>query len=320
MSFASEVAAYKSSPGKEAAQAAAVTATPTETVAPPPAAPPVTAPEMPKHGDVYDPAKFDFNAGLPPGAAPVDPGATAGKETAGAKAVATPPSPPTANEAVVPAPKIRIGDQEFQTIDEATRYAEKLLAEKAQNDAYVEGVKDATKKPEEPPPEDPYKKLAESFSKKVFENPEEAAAELIRQTQAMTEASIEAKYKASLAQQRQAEEQARVVQQTREQFYKDNPDLSAPEMREYIQETLLPHMTKKGTLKPTADLKETAIAIRKQLEIMRVATLPAKELPSGPVTMTGATGEATSAAAAAPAEEKMDFVTQLLNMKKRKAK
>ena len=321
MSFATEMAAYKSSAGKEALASTAApepTASAASEAGPKATIGEVPSQPVPKHGDVYVEPGLNFNDGLPTGAAPIDAAAAA---KAGATApVEAPASAPSADAPVVPAKAtIKIGDQEFATVEDATRYAEKLLAEKAQNDAYVEGVKDATKKPEAPPPEDPMKVLAKKFSERVFENPEEAALELINQVRAATEASIIKQYNEAAQQQHQAQTQAEAVRATRETFYKDNPDLSAPEMRDYIQETLLPHMTKKGLLKPTADLKETATAIRKQLEIMRVSTLPAKEQHSGPVTMPGASAEAASKAAPAGNEEKVDFVSQLNKLRKRKA-
>ena len=110
MTFADEVKASRSPEPVEL---------PTQAVAAPEAAPEVAPPQ---HGEV-------FNEGLPqaPKEAPAEP-----------KKEAPPEAPKQASP-------IKIGKQEFQTLEQAIEYAKELERAAAEDKAYIEGMKDAQK-------------------------------------------------------------------------------------------------------------------------------------------------------------------------------
>lgn len=319
MSFATEMAAYKSASNKEA-----LATTPAEPQAskaadaPASAEAPVTATSpMPKHGEAYDPAKFDFDQGLPVGAKPVDPAAVAAAPKANAeeKKAETPPAQAVEPEAPPKKAPIKIGTQEFQTIEDAVEYARQLEAAAQADKAYIEGMKDAKAADPKPEPVDPRKELAKKFSERVFENPEEAALELIEQVKQMTVNEVTQQYNRSL----EIQAQQTAKRQAWDSFYQSNTDLSAPETRDVLENYLLPKLTKDGQIKPTDPQEKFAELARKHLKIVKAAALPAKELPSEPVTMPGATGEAALPATSAPKEEIVDMVTAMNNLRKRKS-
>ncbi len=192
-------------------------------------------------------------------------------------------------------------------------YAKQLEAEKAQNQAYIEGVKDASKKP--PEAEVPKKTAYDIFAEKVFEDPVKASQEFAENLKN----EIRAEYNSSLQAQQQAKQQADAKTQAWDSFYKANTDLSSPEYRDILENYLLPKLTKDGQIKPTDTDTKFAELARKHLKVMKEAAQPSTVLPGGPVTMTGATGETTPAATPAKTEEIVDMVTAMNRLRKRKA-
>lgn len=318
MSFATEVAAFKSSGNKGGTGTAAEVpvAAPEAAVAAPAVAAvaeaaPVAAPHQPKHGETYDESKFSFNDGLPAGIAPVDPKAAEAAKAAEAKpAAAAAPAAP-AVEAAAKAP-IKIGGQEFQTIDEAVDYARKLEAASLADKAYIEGLKDG--KPEADKPK--VKTAAEIFAEKVFEDPLKAAQDF----QEATKAEIRAEYNQSLQTQAQIKAVGEARKEAWDTFYRENTDLSEPATRDILENYLLKKLTDDGKLKPTDKPEKLAELARAHLKIVKEAAKPVTELPAGPVTTAGASGEATSAATTAETAEPVDFVSQMNNFRASKKK
>lgn len=309
MSFAEELSAYKSTASKEVIAEAATEAVkavevrlepgsaPIETPAPVEA----VSPEPPKHGEAYD-GRLDanFDSGLP-----TDAKAKAQPETAKAPEVKV--------EAAKPAP-IKIGNEEFQTIEEAVEFAKKLERAAAEDKAYAEGVEAERKKAEVAKAQEPIESIEEKVEKKLFENPKEALKEY---KEAILQ-QIRDEYNKSLRDTQAVQQAEQAKAQAWDTFYKENTDLSAPEVREIAEKFLLPKWTQEKKLLPTTSQKEFAEMVRKHLKITKESTAPKKELQREPVVMASASGEATQVATAKKDEESsMDFVTAMQRIRAR---
>ena len=305
MSFAEEIAQSRSSaktaptapPVASAAESASLSA---EKASAAPAAPQAqeTGFAMPEHGSVYTDA-LEAVPELPrPVSTPID-------------APAVSPEPPAVDPAK--AAPIKIGSREFTDIQAAIEYARELETSKVADQAFIEGVKTATKKNETPEVvETPAQKLARD----IFVDPVKAAEEF----QASLEAKLRKEYDLAQAAQFQATQVAKQRADAWDNFYKENPDLSAPETRRLVEGFLLQdNMPVIGQLTPKAGLDELAKIARKTLRIQKEASVPSKTLHTGPVVTTGATGAATNEPAAVTKPEIVDFVAQV-NSLRRKSK
>jgi hypothetical protein len=305
MTFAEELTqVYKTPTPKAPPPAAAAVAPAAETTPAAVASPQASAP-------VVKPA-LEMSFDLPAGDAPIDPAA---KKVEPVK-VETPPVEVKSVATPLEAKKspIKIGNKEFETIESALDYAKEIERAAAEDKAYIEGVKDAAKKPAEVPAE-PVESPYEKFSKAVFEDPVKAAREF---SEAIKQ-DIRDEYNNSIKAQA---EQARVQQQRSQAwdgFFKTNTDLSEPDTREMIQTYLVnKHWAEIKDMEPQKGFEKLANIARKALKISQEAALPTRELASGPVVTTGANGEAAATPTPAKVEENLDFVTQVNNLRRRK--
>lgn len=315
-SFAEEVAASKNHGNKSSTPPPPAPVETPAAPATPPAAAQMSLPApdanfgpLPKHGDVY------VETALPPGNAPVDPVAAAPIVPPIEPPPTTPPAtPPVSAVAADPALEvkkaIKIGTREFTDVQAAIDYARELEQSKIADQAFVEGVKAATKVE----PTEKQKTTDEKFAEDVFVDPVKAVKEL-RETIAN---ELRAEYNKATA----AQAQAQVVAQTRnnawEIFFKENSDLSTPETRQLIQEYIYPRSADKLAHFNLKDgMAELANIARKTLQMQKSAAVPAQTLPSAPVVTTGATSATTPVVTAPPAPENVDFVTAVNNMRRR---
>lgn len=283
--FADEIKNYKNSSGKETtAISAAEPEAATEAAAELP-----TGFEMPKHGDMVTEAERP------------------------AEAVAARTSPEASKES--DKPKIKIGKREFESVEEAVAYAAELEQGRAEDQAYIEGVKAAqANQPAEKASDKPKTPTAyEKFSKQVFEDPEAAAKEFAE--------SIKQELRSEYVQTDAAKEQAKAAQAAQtaawDVFFQSNPDLSEPETQDYIRNYLLPKAINEKSLKPTSTPAELAELARKHLKIQRQASLPTKELQAKTAATPASAGEATSVATNTDRAEKVDFITELKKLRKK---
>jgi len=290
MSFVSEVTTYKATQGKEAAATAAA--------------------QSEAKGDAEP-----FNLGLPVGASPVEtPTTTAAAETTDA---VTEPAAQAATEKAPATEKkapIKIGSQEFESIEDAVEYARQLEQARKEDQAYIEGMKDAQTKPQTAEETEAVKSAYEEFAEQVFEDPVKAAREFGEKIKA----ELREEYNKSLKLQAEAKAVAEAKAAAWDSFYKTNTDLSSPETRDLLENYLLPKWTKEKALMPTDSTEKLAELARKHLRITKEASLPTKALSTESVVLPGATGEPIQAKSTEKSDAAVDFVTAL-NRLRRKA-
>jgi hypothetical protein len=250
---------------------------------------------------------------LPSGEAPINPEAKTAVEPAAPKVEPTAEVKQAAAEAVKAQP-IKIGNRTFDKVEDAVEYAKELERARSEDQAYIEGVKDASKQAAKPP-EEAKKSPAEQFAEDVFVDPVKAA-------KAYSEA-IKEELRQEYLQGRQQE----AVQITRQQqeaqawdkFYQANTDLSEPDTRDLIQGYLVKkHWDEIKDLAPDEGFNKLAEYSRKALRISKQAALPTTVMPAGPVTPTGNGDAVPVAPTPAVQQEKVDFVSQVNNLRRRK--
>lgn len=232
-----------------------------------------------------------MNTGLPTGSDPVDPAAKV--------------------EPVMNAPqaKIKIGNQEFQSMDEAVEYAQTLELARAQDAAYIEGMKAAT--PPVTAAEAKQKELEELVEEKFFEDPKTA----LKMFKEGITKQIFDDYQKIITQQEQAKTQQQNLTTLWNNFYQSNADLS--ESKDVVEFLRQKHWNEIKDLPQDKALGMLAETARKQLKITKEATLPRKELPDGPAITAGASGDATITTSAPEVEKSLDFIAQLNKIRKR---
>jgi len=225
---------------------------------------------------------------------------------------------------------IKIGDRSFDKVEEALEYAKELERAATADKAYIEGVKDATKKPveEAAPQETPYEK----FAKRIFEDPVAAAKEYaddIKQDivnlynnsiKQQNEAEAQASYNNSIKQQNEAEAQARQRNEAYDTFYKTNPDLSTPAVRKIVDRLMTEKWNELGPLSPDVAWPKLALYARNEVKAITEGAVPTKEMPSGPVVTTGSSGMEAPVTTEEKPQENLDFVRQLNQFRKGKRK
>lgn len=225
-------------------------------------------------------------------------------------APAAPPAAPAqpAATAAAPAPetKIVINGQTFDTVDAAIAYANDLAAVTAQQDALIQGMQSVKTAQSAAPEAKTEKSLDEIVEEKLFEDPKTALKMLregitreVMQTQQATA-------------QRQAE-----IQKMWSDFYDANQDLS--EDRDLVEYTLQKNWATLQNMPIPQASKLLAAETRKIVHRARTSAAPGKELPTTPAVVPGASG--APVATQDPGESApLDFMTQLRNLKSRKAK
>lgn len=249
---------------------------------------------------------------LPVGQNPVVPEAKLAVEAVAAK--------PVEPEIKIEPPKktIKIGTKEFTDPQEAIEYAKELAQETAENKAYIEGVKDASKKPDEPttPEETAYEK----FSKDVFIDPVKAAKEFsdnIKQ-------EIFDTYNASIEKQTAENDLKRQRAEAWDNFYKTNPDLSSEVTRKIVASITNPANPEKWNqvkdLSRDEGLKKVAELARQEIAELKKALLPTQEMFSGNTSTTGVSGDQTPTTTQEKEYKSVAFTDALNNMRAGKKK
>lgn len=216
------------------------------------------------------------------------------------------------------APKkvIKIGQKEFTDPQEAIDYAKELAQQSAEDKAYIEGVKDASAKaePEETAPEET---AYEKFSKDIFVDPVKAAQEF----EAAIEQKIVDRYNAAVREQTAQQAAVKARADAWDNFYKANPDLSSPSLRQIAESYTDVRNTEKWNivkdLTPAEGFKKIAELARAEVAALKKALLPTEELASGPVMTTGASGDQVSATTQKNSEKPVDFIAALNSIRAR---
>lgn len=252
-----------------------------------------TSPEY-KSGEPLLPTGMTLSGGpedtqLQPGAAPVVPEAP-----------------------VVVAAKIKIGDQEFSTPEEAVTYA-KLLH--AKTEGREEALKEFNKPKEEEKPAEPA--FESKIADLIFTNPEQAVKEVYLKAKEDAKKEIFDEYnkmqtaeKASAAQQKQWDS-------TWTGFYDSNQDL-AP-VRDIVETVVLPKLWNSiKDLPLDKSLPMVEAETRKLLRMTKEASLPKKELYDGPAMMASSSTNNTPAGKSdATSKMALDFISQVRKHGKR---
>lgn len=226
--------------------------------------------------------------------------------------VSTPPPLEASEPPVIDAKKetkVKIGGQEFDSVEAALKYANDLELAVLQQDAFQAGKAEATKTPEAAPI-DPYKEAIGKIANGVFEDPEKAIEEIIKVAEQKAEEKIK-------KHQEDADKRAKQVETTKQlwnTFYDANADLVAN--HETVQYVLEKNWAQLEKMKPAEALPLLAEKTRALLGSYKEAKLPSKELPSGPAITAGASGNATTTPKPA-AKTALDFISQVNKHRKR---
>jgi hypothetical protein len=209
-----------------------------------------------------------------------------------------------------PAAKVKIGTQEFDSVEAAMNYANELELAVLQQDAFKAGQEAAKPKEPEAPKPNPDQEMAKKLADKIFENPEEAISEVMKWAEAKANEKIEADKKAT----KELEAHQATVRQLWETFYDTNQDLvKANEVVQIVLQrdwNTLQHMPAEKALQALAEKTRALLGSYKE------QVLPSKELQSKPAITAGASGNATSAVETKP-KSALDFISQINKHRKR---
>lgn len=271
MSFAQEVAAAKTN---------------TEVKAPPPQATEGIAEHfaMPEHGEVH-------------------PEQQAQPQEVAAQTETTPQHPKEG--------KIRIGNEVFDTPEEAMAYATELQQTLVQREAFEQGKLAA--QPVTPPEPEP--DFFAEIENQIFENPKEAIKKI--HAKAVEDAK---KY---IEETEKKKEEAKRVEETRNHtwntFYTSNTDLSTPEAKQIVDHVLQRDWKELGGMAAEKALPLLAERTRALVRSLRETQLPASVLQAGKVISTSATHGST-ATSTKKESSPLDFISQINKHRKRDAK
>lgn len=240
-----------------------------------------------------------------PAPAPIMQGGPMDEPAAQAETLAQPETATETKTSVeaTPAPKkttIKIGDEVFESAEEAIQYATQLQMELAKKDAYELGKQAAQPKAE---PQAPVKDEFDELGDQIFENPKEA----LKKLSALAEERAEKRIREA-----QAREQA--IQKTWEGFYSQNQDLV--ENKDLVDFVLQKNWSEIGNLPVEKSLKILAEKTRSLLSSRKISALPTQELPSAPAVTTTATSSATTVVKEKE-ENPVDFISQINKHRKR---
>jgi hypothetical protein len=209
-------------------------------------------------------------------------------------------------ETVQPAPKqgkIKIGSQVFESPEEAIAYAEEMERTLLQKDAFDQGRLAAEPKPLAVEPE---KDEFDDIESELFEKPKSAIQKIYNK------AKEDAKKEMRSEDAKQAE-----IKNTWDGFYSSNSDLAS--QREVVDYVLQKNWNTLGHLPVEKSLKMLAEKTREFLGSTKLATLPTRELQSGPAIVPGASSAATTAPAKKESQA-LDFITQVNKLRRREVR
>ena len=237
-----------------------------------------------------------MNTGLPPGSDPLE--------------VQPEQVAPEAQPAPKAEAKIKIGTQEFNSMEDAVEYAKQLDLARAQDQAYIEGMK-AAKPQEVAPAQAKQKALEEEVEEMFFEDPKAAIKKL---SDGIKKQIFDA-YNQSIQETETAKQREAQVKGIWDGFYGANTDLS--ESKDIVEFLRVKNWDKIKDIPQDKALNFLADEARKQLKISKQATLPRTELPGGPARVAGVSGESTQSSSAPVEAKELDFIQQLNKLRKK---
>ena len=236
-----------------------------------------------------------FNTGLEPSKEPV-----LADTTKDGKAPAVDPE-------AAPAAKIRIGGQDFNSMEDAIKYANDLELSVREQEAFNAGKESAKPKVEAAPEPE----IEDLLEEELFVNPKEALKKykqhILKEMQKET------------AKEKSAEQKARDAEATRQKtwndFYSKNTDLA--KNQEFVNFVLSknPELLAMNAEKA---LEVLANKTREYISSVRDTQLPTQELQSKPV-IAPKGGSPSTATKPQTTEKAIDFISQLRKLNKNKA-
>lgn len=207
--------------------------------------------------------------------------------------------------------KIKIGGKEFDSIEEAERFAADQLAEAEKLNAYNKGKEDATKKPE---PTKQEVKKAKLLADKIFEDPEAAMEEILKLAEEIAERKAEERDNKKTAAQQEAER----IQQETDNFYKNHADLV--DYQAEVDMVVWKNYAQLSQLPKDKIASETARLAREYVASMKDRLLPKQALPSK-AAQTGSSngGGPTTTTEKKTTDKSVSFSQQVLSTNRRNA-
>lgn len=209
---------------------------------------------------------------------------------------------PETVETIEPAPKsgrIKIGSEVFESAEDAIRYAEEMQTTLLQKDAFEQGRLSTQAKEEAPAEVDPFDEMENG----LFEDPKGTMKKIY--SKAVEDAKKQVR-----------EEQVREqnIRQTWDGFYSSNADLA--QAKDLVDYMLQKSWSEIGHLPVETSLKILADKTRALIGSKREASLPSRELQSGPALSPGASSSATKSV---PKDTKVavDFISQINKHRRR---
>jgi len=176
-------------------------------------------------------------------------------------------SEPVEAAPAAPAENIKIGDQSFATQKEAWDYADELAKERLAQDAYRQGIDDASRMQTQVTPENAPVEAGDSFDDEFYSNPQEYLKKYGEQIKKSVTEDLNS---ASATKTREAE--------LWKQFYDSNPDLQVKER--LVKSILQDNWDVLGRMKNSDDaLRILADKTRAELKSWSDADKPSTEMP-----------------------------------------
>lgn len=203
--------------------------------------------------------------------------------------------------------KIRIGTQEFDSLEDATKYANELELALVAQESYNRGKEEAQPKA----PQEPVKTIEDEIEEELFVDPKKALAKY--------KESIMKEIKKELLNEKTAEQKAQAhaenVRKTWEGFYEKNSDLSRS--RDLVEFVLNknPELLDQEASKA---LEQLAAKTRSYIQSARETQLPTQELQSKSV-LAPQGGSPTTTTKPIAKETAIDFIAQVRKLNKNKA-
>jgi hypothetical protein len=203
--------------------------------------------------------------------------------------------------------KIRIGTQEFNSLEDATRYANELELALVAQESFNKGKESAQPKT----PAEPVKTIEDEIEEELFVDPKKALAKYKQ--------SIMDELKKTIKDEKTAEQKAHqaaeTTRQTWEDFYSKNNDLS--KHRELV-EFVLNKNPELLDMEGSKALAELASKTRSYINSARETQLPTQELQSK-VVLAPQGGTPTTTTKQPTVETAIDFISQVRKLNKNKA-
>jgi len=204
-----------------------------------------------------------------------------------------------------PAPKVKIGDKEFATQEEAFEYAKELERQQLANDAFRQGIEAAQRTAQSnPQPATLATPTPEEFGAEFYADP----AAYLRKRDEQIAARVKAEISQGLSQKERNE-------QTWREFYNDYPDLA--KAKELVELTLSQNWETLKNAETKKALKIVAEKVREKRKEMLADLLPGEELKTGKAPTSPGNGKEVTLQK--PDEKPLSFVNQFKNLRAKRA-